>query len=199
MKKLILTSVLLVAVVTVQYAQSEQPNKKEIKQEKAEAKGLKKEAKVIKHEDAKEKRELRRLEGKEVSKASKDAFTVDFGNIAGVKWVRSSYFDEASFVKDGTDYKAFYDDKATLIGTTAVKTVADLPAGAAEKIAKHYKGYKIDKVIYFNDNEGNDAPMNLYNSLFNAGDAYFVEIKNQGKAMVLMVSTNGDVSFFEQL
>jgi len=162
------------------------------KQEKAQIKEAKKEVKA-------ERKALKKLEGTTVSPTAKSNFTGDFGNIADVKWTRSGTFDEAAFTKNGTAMRAFYDASGKLVGTTSVKTFADIPAKGQSEIKSKYKDYTVSKVILFDDNEANDTDMIMYDSQFDDADYYFVELAKGANKIVLQVSTTGEVFFFKNL
>ena len=91
---------------------------------------------------------MRKLEGREVSYQAKEAFRAEFGNIPVSKWERMTNFDKATFVKDGKFMEAYYDADANLVFT-------DLPAKAQRYIHEKYRGYKIGKASFFDDNEKN--------------------------------------------
>jgi len=156
-------------------------------------------AKEIKKEHKTERKEARAENRDEVSSRSKDSFYADFGQVANVKWVRGPQFDEATFTKDGQKQTAYYDNHFMLVGTTADKKFADIPANAQKDIEKHFKGYAIGAVVEYKDNENNDANMLLYGTQFEDADHYFVTVSKNKEADVLMVKTDGEVSFFSTL
>jgi len=156
---------------------------------------LTKQEKVIHQEKKEDRKVLKQLKGQEVSYAAKEQFYRDFGDLSAT-WRRDSPYDIATFTKDGVQQSAYYDADAQLVGTTMHKTYADLPAKAKETIAKKYKGYTADDVIYFDDNEYNDTDMILYGQQFDDEDNYFVELVKDTKKIVLRSNMAGDVSFF---
>ncbi|MBX3254982.1 MAG: hypothetical protein KF862_12640 [Chitinophagaceae bacterium] len=160
--------------------------KKELNQEKKE---LNKEKKAIKKQE-------RTIRESEVSYQAKQQFAGDFPGAANVSYIRNGNMDEVWFTQNGIQYKAFYDPDARLIGTTTQKSMSDLPAVAQQEIQKKYSGYKIDKVILFDDNENNDSDMMLYGQQFADADNYFVELHNDGKQIVLQVNMSGEVFYF---
>ena len=188
------------------------------KEDKADAKALKKEvkavnkelrtevkssAKEVKKENRIEKKAehkaLRQPEGKQVSSAAKDNFIADFGKIDDVKWFRGPQFDEATFTKDGKTTTAYYDYDSHLVGTTTNKKFTDLPADAQKEIKKRYKDYVTGAIIKFDDNEANDTNMLFYGIQFDDADHYFVTVAKDGKEIILMVSMNGEVSYFKEV
>lgn len=177
-----LTFFLVMAVVQTQAQQSKNETKKEVKKELR-----------------KEKKALRKLVGVNVSKTTRNSFLADFGNIPNVKWKRSMYFDEATFTKDGKEFKAFYDIDGSLVGTTSLKTFADLPAIAQKQIKAKYKGYAIGPVLFYDDNESNGTDMLLWDIQFSETDTYFVEVAKGVKKIILAVTPEGNVSIFKML
>ena len=158
-----------------------------------------KEESAIKKEKKEEKKELRALKGPEVSNQAKDQFARDFDNAQAIKWERTPNYDMVAFIKDGREMSAYYDMDAQLIGTTLIKTFADLPAKAQKFIDSKYTNYSKEQIILFDDNELNETDMILYEQLFQDEDNYFVELKKENKEIILEVNMNGDVSLFKQL
>lgn len=143
---------------------------------------------------------LRKLEGKEVSNVSKNAFSLDFPKATNVNWSRSLNFDEASFTnKDGLKLTAFYDADGKLVGTTQYIKFEAIPLKGQQEIKKHYKDYTIGKVLFFDDNEANETDMVLWASQFDDEDNYFVELTKGKNNIIVRVDNNGAVSFFKQL
>lgn len=184
MKKLLILPAAILMAVAVN-AQTETSLKSDIQSEKK-----------IKKEDRKE---LRKLEGNDVSYRSKQAFLSDFGDIAGATWKRTATFDEATFTKDGVTQTAYYDYDAKLVGTTTRKTFGDLPANAQKYIDKKYAGYTKGRVIFFDDNEFNETDMILYGNQFDDADNYFIELAKGTEKIILDVNTAGDVNLFKRM
>lgn len=157
-------------------------------------------AQTLAKEAKKEHRTERRAEARhEVSSRSKDSFYADFGQVSDAKWVRGPQFDEVTFTKDGQKQTAYYDNRFILVGTTADKKFADVPAKAQKQIQKEFKNYAIGAVVEYKDNENNDTNMLLYGTQFDDADHYFVTVSKGKEADVLMVKTDGQVSFFSTL
>lgn len=154
---------------------------------------------VIKKEKLEDKKELKRLEGNDVSDQSRDQFYNDFGSIPETQWKKTAKYDEASFIKDGQVLNAFYDADSKLVGTTSDITFTDLPSKAQESINEKYKDYSVGDVLFYHDNELNDDDMALYSEQFDDGDSYFVELKKEDKEIVLQVHMDGVISFYTQL
>lgn len=192
MKKIIgLSAATIILAVTVN-AQNPSVAKSEIKQDKM----MKKTAKT---EIKEERKELRKLKGSEVSYQSKQAFAKDFGNIPVTKWARTDYFDEATFTKDGKVMTAYYDANSQLVGTTSHSTFDQIPAVAQKYINNKYAGYTKGEVIFFDDNELNETDMVMYGEQFDDADNYFIDLKKDGKEIMLRSDMSGNVSFFKQI
>ncbi len=193
MKKLFIMSTVTFLLASAASAQSSVASlDRDIRNNRKEESEIKKEKRV-------ERREIRKLEGKEVSYQAKQAFYTDFGNVPAGRWMRTNNFDEVLFTKDGHLMKAYYDFDANLVGTTSRRTFAEIPTSAQRFINKNYQGYSKEKVLLFDDNEPNETDMILYGEQFDDADSYFVELKKDKNAIVLQVNMSGDVSFFKQL
>jgi len=152
-----------------------------------------------KKQQRKEKRELKREEWLHAADiATRDQFDYDFPNAKDVIWTRS-VFTEASFTDGDIQKIAYYDTENNLVGTTRYVDYSVLPAKAQRYISKKYKGYRIDKVILFDDNEANDTDMFLFNASFEDEDSYFPVLSKDSKQVILKVTTDGNVSFFREL
>jgi len=156
-------------------------------------------ANLTKKELKTERKVIRNPEVSYVSKFSKNNFYTDFGNIPNVEWSKDANFDMATFTENGQKTEAFYDHDANLVGTTTLKSFADLPAKSQQEIKSRYKDYSIGQVILFDDNESNDTDMVLYGTPFNDADNYFVELKKGNEKIVVRVDETGFVYFFKNL
>jgi hypothetical protein len=159
----------------------------------------KKASKETKTELKSERKALRKLERNGVSITAKNSFYADFGDVSNVMWKNSSYFDEATFTKNGQKMTAFYDFDGILVGTCTPKTFADVPVKAQQKIKTKYKDYTAGPVIMFDDNELNESDMMLYNIQFQDEDNYFIEMTKDNHKIVLRVNNSGDVFFFKEI
>lgn len=185
MKKLIASAVVaLLAIATI--PTQAQTTAKEIRKE-------------LKTEKKDSRKELRQQEGQEVNSKSKDNFETDFGKVENVKWTKGTQFDEAVFTKDGKITTAYYDYDSNLVGTTVNKKFADLPKTAQSEIKKRYKDYITGAVVLFDDNEANDTNMSFYGTQFEDADHYFVTVSKGKEEIILMVSMDGEVSYFKQV
>ncbi|MDP4223088.1 MAG: hypothetical protein Q8868_07230 [Bacteroidota bacterium] len=126
-------------------------------------------------------------------------FYSDFGDVSNLKWYRESNFDVVDFTKTGHKMSAYYDPDGILVGTTEVKTFADLPVKVQERIKDKYKGYSIGPVIFFDDNEMNETDMSLWETQFADEDNYFVELSKGNEKIILRVDTQNEIFYFKKL
>lgn len=191
MKKLLLSTAAFISTVIA----TAQPTPASLK---SSIKSDKKMVAAIRKDERKDKKELKKLEGPEVSYQSKEAFATEFGSVPA-KWERLDNFDEATFVKDGVATSAFYDWDSELVGTTQNKKYTDVPQAARSYISKKYPGYSIGNVLFFNDNENNETDMILYNTRFEDVDSYFVELKKNNQEIVVQALPDGTVYYYTRL
>src|SRR5882724_7778837 len=93
-----------------------------------------------------ERKEVKKINAKEVSTLSRQEFYNDFGDMPDAQWERTNNFDEVTFTKDGAVIKAFYDDDSKLVGTTSDKSFIDLPVAGQKNINEEYKEYRVGDV-----------------------------------------------------
>ena len=185
MKKIFLAATIIFTAATVTFAQNNS-NAKQVKMERTELR--------------KEVRKEHRLENRsEVSDLTKTQFAIDFPGATNVHFGKTSEFDVVSFTSGKRMLRAYYDYEQELVGTTQEKTFADLPENAQKEIHKKYAGYSVDGVIKFDDNQSNETDMIMYGTSFDDADNYFVELKNDSKAIIVKVDLSGEVSFFKDM
>jgi hypothetical protein len=132
------------------------------------------------------------------SYSTEQQFLTDFPGATDVTWRREG-IEQANFILDGKRMNAYYDYSSELIGTTTGATYDELPAEAKKFIEKHFSDYKPQQVILFDDNEYNDSDLEFYGNPFQDADNYFAELSNNNKTIVLQISKDGFVSFFEDI
>jgi uncharacterized protein YxeA len=193
MKNLILLIVAILAFSTLAIAQVDQSAiKKDVK-------NINKEESALKQEKKAERKQLRKLNGMEVSYQAKQQFQADFPKVTDAHWKRTTNFDEAAFTNNGKEMKAYYDDHSKLVGTSNDVTFAELPQRAQKYIHEKYPDYSIGPAVFFDDNEFNETDMVLYGLQFDDEDSYFVELAKDGKKIVARSNSSGDVFFFKDL
>jgi hypothetical protein len=188
MKKVFLTAGIIMMAATVTFAHTAINHKD------------RKETRIERKKNRRELRRERRAENPgEVSVLTKDNFVTDFPDAKNARFIRTKNFDEVAFMSGKERLRAYYDNSSNLIGTTQKKSFEDLPEKAQKEILKQYPDYSIDSVIKFDDNESNETDMIMYGTTFDDADNYFVELKNDSKAIVVKVGLSGEVSFFKDL
>jgi len=143
--------------------------------------------------------ELKKLEGTVVSQDSKTSFYMTIGNVPDISWIRGTYYDEATFNKDGVAMKAYFDINGSLVGTTTIKKFSDLSSSFQKGIKKLYPDYTPGQVTYFKDNEDNATDMMLYGVQFESKTHYFIELSKGDSKIVIMDDGTGELSLFKQL
>lgn len=127
------------------------------------------------------------------------SFYENFGDVPGVQWTASDQYDKAAFMKDGKAIDAFFSKDGDFIGTIQQVLFTDLPASAQKFIQKKYGSDNIVSILDFDDNELSDVPMYINGNQIDE-DNYFVELKDKDqKNIVLEVTHQGDVSYFDQM
>jgi hypothetical protein len=129
----------------------------------------------------------------------KSQVTADFPDAKNIQFARVKDLNEVSFIQDKKKMNAYYDDGDQLVGTIQKESVADLPVNAQKEIQNKYPGYTIANVVKFDDNESDDSEMLLYGISLDDADNYFVELKNDSKAIAVKVDLSGGVNFFSTI
>ena len=188
MKKIFLALSIMLTAATVTFAHTS-ADRRERKEERVERKEIRKEY-----------HKLRRAENRnEVSDLTRNQFAIDFPDAKNVRFVKTKEFDEVLFISGKKKLRAYYDYDNELVGTTQEKAFADLPEKAQNEILKKYADYNIDGVIKFDDNDSNETDMIMYGTTFDDENNYFVELKNDSKAIILKVDLSAEVSFFKDM
>ena len=126
-------------------------------------------------------------------------FNRDFPDARNVASHREQNMDEVWFSLGNVDYIAFYDFNGGLIGTTTEKGFVEIPANAQNVIKRDYPDYYVQRVILFDNKQYNQNNSELFGQQISEEDNYFVELRKPGKSMILKVTMEGDVSFFQDL
>lgn len=133
-----------------------------------------------------------------VNYQTEQEFYFDFPEATDINWYQGK-FSEATFNDNGLIKTAYYDQDNKLIGTTNDVSYSDLPEKAKTEIEKKFPDFKVDNVIFFQDNPDNDTDMFLYSLPFEDEDSYFAQISNGTKTEIIKIDTDGQVSFFQNL
>ncbi|MDP4284145.1 MAG: hypothetical protein Q8891_06955 [Bacteroidota bacterium] len=130
-----------------------------------------------------------------------EKFKTDFPKAQNVNWLKTDGYIEVNYKLNNSQMVTFYDFNNNLIGTGKYVTYQSLPARSLKKIAKDYKGYKPEKVMYFDDNDQNANNMNFFGSDIDVDDYYALlrDKKNAQKEIVLQITPTGQVSYFSDV
>jgi hypothetical protein len=135
-----------------------------------------------------------------VSAITRNQFASDFPGATNIHFEKTYVFDEVNYSQKGRKTTAYYDNNSELVGTVRNSSIHDLPAGALTEITDGYPGYTVVRVVRFNVNSGNESYTDNSELPFygepSEDSHYFVELKNDNKAIVLMAGLSGEVSFF---
>jgi len=134
-----------------------------------------------------------------VNAASVKSFMNEFGNLTNVTWMKNDDYDEAIFTRDGHTLNAYYNNEGLLVGTTTLKSFADLPQKGQENLKILFWNYTVQQVIWFQNNAGNTKPMRLWNTQINESNNYLVEMLYGFRRIVLYVDPDGKISLFKRL
>ena len=129
----------------------------------------------------------------------KSAFTADFPDAENVHYARVKNLNEISFTQAKQEMYAYYDDNLDLIGTIRKDSLANLPENAKKEIQKKYPGYAISGVVTFDENGSDDLEMILDGTPMDDADNYFVELKNDSKALIVKVDLSGGVDYLTKM
>lgn len=127
-------------------------------------------------------------------------FAADFPKATNINWTKTDGYNMVSFVNNGENSRAYYNDKGILVGTIIDKKFTDLPQRSQYYITDHYNGYDISAVALYDDNEEEPAGLILNSQSFDNWDHYFVRLihKKTHQQLMLRVSITGDVSVYNK-
>lgn len=130
-----------------------------------------------------------------------ETFKMSFPKAKNVSWLQTDGFIEADYTLNKSQMVTFYDFDNKLIGTGKYVSYKSLPSRSLENIAKYYKKYTPEKVMYYDDNEQNINNMNFFGNDVGQDDYYALmrNKKNINNEIVLQITPDGDVSFFSNV
>jgi hypothetical protein len=126
-------------------------------------------------------------------------FATDFPDAKNVHFALLKNLNEVSFTQHKEKMNAYYGNRGQLIGTIQKESFDDLPDNAQKEIQAKYPGYTITNIVKFDDSESDVTEMILYGRSLDDAANYFVELKNDGKAIVVKVDLAGGVSYFAKI
>jgi hypothetical protein len=122
-----------------------------------------------------------------VSHVVLNQFNVDFTDAANVAWALTPNCQKVDFTVSDVKYTAFYSLSGDYLGLTQNVDYKVLPASTQKEIAEKYKGYAVSEVIKY-QTQKTDEPL-----------VYFVDVKKADSEIVLKVTPNQNVAFFQQV
>jgi|GEM_PF-2557133 len=127
-------------------------------------------------------------------------FATDFPMATQINWTKTDGYNTASFINNGEQSHAYYNDKGVLVGTIVDKKFASLPERAQYYITDHYNDYDISAVALYDDNEKEPTGLTLNSQSFDNWDHYFVRLiqKTTHQQLMLQVTMTGDVSVYKK-
>lgn len=134
-----------------------------------------------------------------VSALSKDAFRNHFGSMPDVTWRSTDRFDEATFMKNGKQYTAYFDNYSNLVGVTTVTSFTALPEKGQQNIMEEYENYSIGPVIYFRDHQHAPNRPRLIGTQHKYAENYFVMLANGTDRILVQVNPKGHIYFFRNV
>ncbi|MGV9003061.1 hypothetical protein [Flavobacterium sp.] len=189
MKTKFLLIAMLFGIVTISQAQEAQ-----IASAKKSIASLNAKEKVINTEKHNLNREIKDLKKSEVNSRSKAQFKADFGVVSNITWVRESNVDVANFKRDNQLTKAYYDSNSQLIGTTVTKKDSELPLMAQKTLKDSYDDYTVTQILYFDDNDSNNANIILLGNEFEDKDCYIIFLTKGNDTRILQITENGEIA-----
>ncbi|GAB2684620.1 hypothetical protein GCM10027037_02290 [Mucilaginibacter koreensis] len=118
-------------------------------------------------------------------------FETDFKDATDVIWKTGSRCQQADFTVDGQRMSAFYSFDGQFMGLTHNVTAKAIPAKAMEKIEKQYEGYTVGRVIVLQTNTALNPDLDPV--------AYFVDLKNDSKEVLVRITPQLNIEFFQQI
>jgi hypothetical protein len=125
----------------------------------------------------------------------RNQFTTDFPDAKDAHFARVENLNKMSFIQDKEKMSAYYDDGGQLVGTIHEKLFADLPGNAQKEIRHKYPNYAIAGVVKLEDDGSDYVERVEYGISMYDADNYFVELKNDTKAILVKVDLSGDVNY----
>lgn len=89
-----------------------------------------------------------------VSSTVLNAFNKEFTGVKDVKWTSGENYVKASFVFNGQNVVAFYEQNGQLIAMTRNITSLEMPISLQTSLKNQYKGYWISDLFEMSNNEG---------------------------------------------
>jgi hypothetical protein len=126
-----------------------------------------------------------------VSYSVLNQFTADFADATNVVWTVNGTFQKADFVSENSKKTAFYNLQGEFVALTQDVDARAIPAKAQKEIAENYKGYNVNEVIVVQNNTELNPEADE--------TAYFVDLKNDTKEVLVKISPEAHIEFYKQV
>jgi hypothetical protein len=114
-------------------------------------------------------------------------FDSDFRDAANVVWTVTPNTQKADFTVADAKYTAFYNLNGDYLGLTQEVDYKVIPASVKKEIADKYAAYAVSQVIKYETQNSAEATV------------YFVDVKNAESELVLKVTPNQNIAFFQKI
>jgi hypothetical protein len=139
--------------------------------------------------------EYTRSYAEQANPSLKNQFTADFPDAKNVHFARLKDLNEVTFSQGTEKVTAYYRDEDQLFGTIRKGSFDGLPGNAQKEIQQKYPGYNVVNVVKFDDNESELTELIVDGMSMDDADNYYVELKNDNKAIVVKVDLSGGVNY----
>lgn len=121
-----------------------------------------------------------------VSRKVMDAFATDFAKVNAVQWqsLEASGLYQATFLYNGEELNAFYNEEGEMVGTSRYIKKSQLPLMIQKEIAAKYDAHFITTIIERN---------------LNGATTYFVTIDSNKNALMLQANATGELSVYKKI
>ena len=118
-----------------------------------------------------------------VSSAVLNAFNKEFAGVKDVQWTNTDKYVKASFIFNGQNVNAFYDEDAQLIALARNISSLQLPISLQTSLKNSYKGYWISDLFEMSNHDG---------------ISYYITIENADSKIVLTSNGNNKWTSFKK-
>ena len=126
-----------------------------------------------------------------VSYSVLNQFTADFADASNVVWTVNGSFQKADFISGDVKKTAFYNLQGQFVALTQDVDARAIPAKAQKEITEDYKGYTVNEVIVIQNNTELNPDADE--------TAYFVDLKNDTKEVLVKITPEAHVEFYKQV
>jgi hypothetical protein len=118
-------------------------------------------------------------------------FGADFADAKNVTWTVNKNFQKADFILDNAKMTAFYNLRGEFVAVTQSVDAKAIPAKAQKEITEKYNGYAVNEVIVLQNNTELNSEVEA--------TAYFVDLKNDTKEVLVRITPESHIEFYKQV